>query len=145
SLKWTTSQLFLRSRMLMQSRRVNAWNAFVRAKLQDANDGLEKGERIKLTNFIAENKAGLLRAYGQLTVAEKRVYNAQVLQARQEKSSAARANSKAVWHDMNAAFTSMDCEVGAACSLVICLHSLHWTALCARTGMEGFYIAVRGG
>ncbi|KAG2150767.1 hypothetical protein DEU56DRAFT_693515, partial [Suillus clintonianus] len=145
SLKWTRSQLFLRSRMLMQNRRVNAWNAFVRAKLQDANDGLEKGERIKLTNFIAENKAGLLRAYGRLTVAEKRVYNAQVLQARQEKSSAARANPKAVRHDMNAAFTSMDREVGAACSLVICLHSLHWTALCARTGMEGFYIAVRGG
>ncbi|KAG1767338.1 hypothetical protein EV702DRAFT_980156 [Suillus placidus] len=145
SLKWTRSQLFLRSRMLMQNRRVNAWNAFVRAKLQDANDGLEKGERIKLTNFIAENKAGLLRAYGQLTVAEKRVYNAQVLQARQEKSSAARANPKAVWHDMNATFTSMDHEVGAACSLVICLHSLHWTALCARMGMECFYIAVRGG
>jgi hypothetical protein len=58
-------------------------------------------------------------------VAEKRVYNAQVLQARQEKSSAARANPKAVWHDMNAAFTSMDREVGAACSLVICRHSLH--------------------
>ncbi|KAG1737246.1 hypothetical protein EDB19DRAFT_1637254, partial [Suillus lakei] len=87
----------------------------------------------------------LLRAYRRLTVAEKHIYNAQVLQAHQEKSSAAHANPKAVQHDMNAAFTSMDHEVGAVCSLVICLHSLHWTALCACTGMEGFYIAVHGG
>lgn len=87
--------------------------------------GLEKGERIKLTKFIAENNASLLRDYGRLTVAEKQAYNVQLLQARQEKRSAARANPKAIRHDMNAAFTSMDREVGATCCLVICLHSLH--------------------
>lgn len=59
------------------------------------------------------------------SVAEKQAYNVQLLQARQEKRSAARANPKAIRHDMNAAFTSMDREVGATCCLVICLHSLH--------------------
>ncbi|KAG1820596.1 uncharacterized protein BJ212DRAFT_1478697 [Suillus subaureus] len=101
----------------------------MKAKLQDANDGLKKGERIKLTKFITENKASLLCAYGWLTVAKKQAHNAQVLQAHQEKRSAARANPKAIWHDMNAAFTSMDHE---------------WTALCAHMGMQGFYIAVHG-
>ncbi|KAG1720944.1 hypothetical protein EDB19DRAFT_1917648 [Suillus lakei] len=82
----------------------------MKAKLQDATDGLEKGECIKLTKFIAENNASLLRAYGWLTVAEKQAYNVQLLQAHQEKRSAACANPKAIWHDMNAAFTSMDLD-----------------------------------
>ncbi|KAG1790123.1 uncharacterized protein HD556DRAFT_1446473 [Suillus plorans] len=69
------------------------------------------------------------RVLQQLTVAEKQAHNAQVLQACQEKRSAARANPKAVQHDMNAAFTFMDHE---------------WTALCTCMGMQGFYIAVCG-
>ncbi|KAG0692141.1 hypothetical protein DFH29DRAFT_775467, partial [Suillus ampliporus] len=121
SLKWTRSQLFLQSRMLMQNRHINAWNAFIKAKLQDANDGIFflGNLRILSTDLYLRtqegrahqaDKASLLHAYGGLTVAEKQTYNACVLQAHQEKRSAARANPKAIQHDMNAAFTSMDCE-----------------------------------
>ena len=51
---------------------------------------------------------------------------------------------------MNAAFASMDREVGHS-NLIIysCTHRyltvyIKWMALCARTGMQGFYVAVRG-
>lgn len=60
SLKWTRSQLFLRSRMLIQNRRVNAWNAFVKAKLQDANDGncFVYNLRIFSTDFVLRTREG---------------------------------------------------------------------------------------
>ncbi|KAG1876976.1 hypothetical protein C8R48DRAFT_541444, partial [Suillus tomentosus] len=129
SLKWTRSQLFLRSRMLRQQRGVNSWNAFVRVKHMEANEGHERGDRIKLTKFIAENRDQLVHEHSQLSLAEKRALNADVVEARRQKSHAARANPKATRHDMNATFTTMDRE---------------WMALCARTGAEGFYVAVRG-
>ncbi|KAG1880937.1 hypothetical protein F4604DRAFT_1922561 [Suillus subluteus] len=130
SLKWMHNQLFLRSRMLRQQHGVNSWNAFVRAKHKEANEDLEKGERIKLTQFIADNKTELVRAHSKLTFTEKRAYNMQVLEARQQRNRITHANPKATIHDVNATFTSMDRE---------------WMALCARTGVEGFYVAVRGG
>ncbi|KAG2056158.1 hypothetical protein BDR06DRAFT_880609, partial [Suillus hirtellus] len=119
-------------------RHVNTWNSFMRTKLQDAN----MGECIKLTKFITENKASLLRAYGPLKVAEKQAYNAWVLQACQEKRSAAHANPKAIQHDMNATFTSMDYEVGATYTYKV--PSLT-ASLCAHINMQGFSIAVCGG
>ncbi|KAG1859237.1 hypothetical protein F4604DRAFT_1529969, partial [Suillus subluteus] len=109
SLKWTRSQLFLRTRMLHQQRSVNSWNTFVRAKLNEANEDCEQGDRIKLTRFIAENKDELTHAHVLLSSAEKRVYNTQVLEAR-KKNQVARANPKAILHDVNATFTSMDRE-----------------------------------
>ncbi|KAG1887189.1 hypothetical protein F4604DRAFT_1489816, partial [Suillus subluteus] len=109
SLKWTHNQLFLRSHMLRQQ---------------------HGGERIKLTQFIADNKTELVRAHSKLTFTEKRAYNMQVLEARQQRNRITRANPKATIHDVNATFTSMDHE---------------WMALCARTSIEGFYVAVRGG
>ncbi|KAG1726791.1 uncharacterized protein EDB91DRAFT_1018518, partial [Suillus paluster] len=117
SLKWTRNQLFLRSRMLQQNRRVNSWNAFVSLQFYDGVKititflGLGRGDRFKLTAFIAQNKARLLRDYGRLTVTEKKGYNIRVLEAREAKNHTARANPKAVKHDVNAAFTSMDREV----------------------------------
>ncbi|KAG1727099.1 hypothetical protein EDD22DRAFT_789375 [Suillus occidentalis] len=130
SVKWTRSQLFLRSAMLQRNRRVNSWNAFVKARLEAKNEGLDRGDRTKLTAFIAQNKATLLQDYCKLTLAEKQAYNAHVLEDCQAKNRTACANPKAIKHDMNAAFTSMDRE---------------WMALHARTGLEGFYVAVRGG
>ncbi|KAG1849462.1 hypothetical protein DFJ58DRAFT_842665 [Suillus subalutaceus] len=129
SLKWTRSQLFLRSQMLRQQRSINSWNVFVRVKHMEANEGHERGDRIKLTKFIAENRDELVRQHSWLTLAEKQALNAEVVEARQRKSHAACANPKATQHDMNVTFTSMDRE---------------WMALCARTGAEGFYVAVRG-
>ncbi|KAG1767487.1 hypothetical protein EV702DRAFT_934373, partial [Suillus placidus] len=109
--KWTRSQLFLKSRMLRQHRSVNLWNAFVRVKHMEANEGHEKGDRIKLTKFIAENRDQLVHEHSWLTLAEKWALNAKVVEARQQKSHAACANSKATRHDMNATFTSMDLNV----------------------------------
>ncbi|KAG1739745.1 hypothetical protein EDB19DRAFT_1604887, partial [Suillus lakei] len=119
SLKWTRSQLFLKSRMLHQRRSVNSWNAFVRVKHMEANEGCEKGDRIKLTKFIAENRDELVREHSQLTPAEKQALNGDVVEARRRKSQAARANPKATRHDMNATFTSMDHEVMASVSFFL--------------------------
>ncbi|KAG0695486.1 hypothetical protein DFH29DRAFT_880018 [Suillus ampliporus] len=120
SLKWTRSQLFLKSRLLQQQQ----------AQLKEANEDREKGEHFKLMEFIAQNKTELLHAYSKLTFAQKQVYKGQILKARENKQQTTQANPKAVQHDMNASMASMDRE---------------WMALCARTGTEGFYIAVRGG
>ncbi|KAG1884478.1 hypothetical protein F4604DRAFT_1574680, partial [Suillus subluteus] len=107
---WTRGQLFLKSRLLQQRQGVNLWNGFVRAKLKEANEDREKGERIKLTEFIARNKKELDRIYSKLTFAQKQVYKAQILEAREKKQRTAQANPKAVRHDVNASFTSMDRE-----------------------------------
>ncbi|KAH7910715.1 hypothetical protein BJ138DRAFT_1008139, partial [Hygrophoropsis aurantiaca] len=136
SLKWTRNQLFLKSRMLNQRRRVNPWNAFLKSKLSEENRGRSPGTRVKLTQFVAENKTALLQAYKKLTPAEKSVLETDVLTARQASTKTARANPKALLHDFNANFAAMDREV--SCKPFI------WKALCARTGVEGFYVAVRG-
>lgn len=46
--------------MLIQNRRVNAWNAFVKAKLQDANDGncFVYNLRIFSTDFVLRTREG---------------------------------------------------------------------------------------
>ncbi|KAG2070572.1 hypothetical protein BDR04DRAFT_1018585, partial [Suillus decipiens] len=113
SLKWTHNQLFLRSRMLHQQHGVNSWNTFFQAKHKEANEGmnLEKGEQIKLTQFIADNKAELVRAHSKLTFTEKRAYNMQVLEACQQRNRITHANPKATVHDVNATFACMDHEV----------------------------------
>ncbi|KAG2068116.1 hypothetical protein BDR04DRAFT_1025375, partial [Suillus decipiens] len=90
---------------------VNSWNAFVRAKLNEANEDCEQGDHIKFTRFVAENKDELTCAHAQLSSAEKRVYNAQVVEACKQKNRVACANPKAILHDINATFTSMDHEV----------------------------------
>ncbi|KAI6015495.1 hypothetical protein BKA83DRAFT_4011969, partial [Pisolithus microcarpus] len=128
SLKWTRVQL-LKSQNLRDRRRVNSWNAFIRAKLRDANSGRDRGDRVKLTQFVARNKDDLLVAYKNLTPAQQEAYNAEVQVARDTKVMVVRSNPKAVSHTVSAAFANMDRE---------------WTALCAQTGLEGFYIAVRG-
>ncbi|KAG1846290.1 hypothetical protein F4604DRAFT_1595052, partial [Suillus subluteus] len=113
SLKWMHNQLFLRSRMLHQQHGVNSWNTFIQAKHKEANEGtnLEKGERIKLTQFIEDNKTELVHAHSKLMFAEKRAYNMQVLEACQQRNRITRANPKATIHDVNATFTSMDHKV----------------------------------
>ncbi|KAI6149058.1 hypothetical protein EDD17DRAFT_1514058 [Pisolithus thermaeus] len=128
SLKWTRVQLLM-GQNLRDRRRINSWNAFIRAKLREVNAGRDRGDRVKLTQFVAQNKDDLLVAYKNLTPAQQEAYNAEVQVARDTKVVIARSNPKAVSHTVSAAFANMDRE---------------WTALCAQTGLEGFYIAVRG-
>ncbi|KAG1792229.1 hypothetical protein EV424DRAFT_1297075, partial [Suillus variegatus] len=111
SLKWTRSQLFLRSHLSQRGRGVNSWNGFIKAKLREENEDCERGDRIKLTQFIADNKDELLEAYSRLTFAQRHAYNAEVLEARAQKRHIARANPKAKHHDINATFIGMDHEV----------------------------------
>ncbi|KAG1811156.1 uncharacterized protein BJ212DRAFT_1465896 [Suillus subaureus] len=131
--------------MLQKTRGVNSWNAFVKARLKDENEGQCRGDRTKLTAFIAENKATLLQDYCKLTFAEKQAYNVCVLKDRQEKNCTAHSNPKAVKHDVNAAFTFMDCEVCRNTTTNTTEIYPQWMALHACTGLEGFYVAVCGG
>lgn len=80
----------------------------------------ERGDRIKLTQFIADNKDELLEAYSRLTFAQRHAYNAEVLEARAQKRHIARANPKAKHHDINATFIGMDREVSQGLILSCC-------------------------
>ncbi|KAI6131152.1 hypothetical protein EDD16DRAFT_1515315 [Pisolithus croceorrhizus] len=125
SLKWTRVQLLM-GQNLRDRRRINSWNAFIRAKLREAaTEVIVSNSR----NLLAQNKDDLLVAYKNLTPAQQEAYNAEVQVARDTKVVIACSNPKAVSHTVSAAFANMDRE---------------WTALCAQTGLEGFYIAVRG-
>ncbi|KAI6018036.1 hypothetical protein BKA83DRAFT_4016702, partial [Pisolithus microcarpus] len=128
SLKWTRVQL-LKSQNLCNCQHINSWNAFIRAKLCDTNSGCNQGDHVKLTQFVAQNKDDLLVAYKNLTLAQQEAYNAKVQVAQDTKVMVVHSNPKAVSHTVSATFANMDWE---------------WTALHAQTGLEGFYIAVRG-
>ena len=127
SLEWTKSQLYL-SKHIRDRRRVNSWNAFLKAKLHEANagkslknpalsidhchyTGREVGARYKLTEFIAKNKAELLKAYCGLSLAEKQAYNGSVIAARATKVRVVRSNPKSVVHAVSSAFSKMDQQV----------------------------------
>ncbi|KAI6104814.1 hypothetical protein EDD16DRAFT_1453293, partial [Pisolithus croceorrhizus] len=87
------------------------------------------GDRIKLTQFVAQNKDDLQVAYKNLTPTQQEAYNTEVQVAQDMKVIVVHSNPKAVSHIVSATFANMDWE---------------WTALCAQTGLEGFYIAVQG-
>ncbi|KAG6370664.1 hypothetical protein JVT61DRAFT_11149 [Boletus reticuloceps] len=126
--KWTRTQLFLNSAM-RDRRRVNAWNAFLKEKLGEINSGHEKGNHVKLPTFVATHKVELLAEYRKLTNVQRQSLIAKVQAACESKPLRARANPKAINQAITGAFVKMDQE---------------WTALCTKTGMEGFFIAVRG-
>jgi hypothetical protein len=62
SLKWTHSQLSLRSHLSQRSRGVNSWNGFIKAKLREVNEGkiqsifsqlcIDKAFFIKIVNGV---------------------------------------------------------------------------------------------
>ncbi|KAF8129930.1 hypothetical protein EV363DRAFT_1076588, partial [Boletus edulis] len=145
TVKWTRTQLFLSSSM-RERRRVNIWNAFLKEKLKEANSGRKKGDRFKLPLFIAKYKSELLDEYRKLSPVHKQTLIAKVQAARDSKVPPAHANPKAVNQAITATFANMDQEVRPLyIYLMPCSNSgTQWTALCAKTGMEGFFIAVRG-
>ncbi|KAG6370354.1 hypothetical protein JVT61DRAFT_12163 [Boletus reticuloceps] len=122
----THTQLLLNS-SFHEHRRVNSWNAFLKAKLNEVNSGRDKGDHFKLPSFIARYKEELLAEYWKLTPAEKQTLKAKVQAAHDSKPPPARANPKTVNQAVTAAFSKMDKE---------------WQALCARTVMEGLFLAV---
>ncbi|KAG1838771.1 hypothetical protein F4604DRAFT_1600049 [Suillus subluteus] len=134
-------------RLFGSSQRPNAWNAFVRQRLDDINEGLSKGNRWKLTEFIESHKETLRNNYARLSCAQKNNYEVEIMKIRADKQRMVHDNPRAVQHDMQATFAAMDQEV-----LSYFLrrsfsdrHIIQWTAICSRLGVEGFYVAVRGG
>jgi hypothetical protein len=144
TLKWTRTQLFLNS-VFREHRHVNAWNAFLKEKLHEANSGHGKGDRFKLPAFVARYKNELLAEYQKLTPIQKQGMIAKVQVACEAKALPARANPKAVNQAITAAFSRMDQEVWLSFLMLSMLTgNSQWMALCMKTGMEGFFIAVQG-
>ncbi|KAI6099406.1 hypothetical protein EDD16DRAFT_1697402 [Pisolithus croceorrhizus] len=127
---------------LHDHRRINLWNVFIRAKLCEVN----AGDRVKLMQFVAQNKDDLLVAYKNLTLAQQEAYNAEVQVARDTKVMIMCSNPKAISHTVSAAFANMDWEVRLFFSVTFSHYDWNASGLrCVRKpGLEGFYIAVRG-
>ncbi|KAG2044042.1 hypothetical protein BDR03DRAFT_1087427 [Suillus americanus] len=85
--------------------------------------------RKSMVVFIAEHRAQLTSSYFRLTVAKKDRLWDNVETLRQSRIKVTRANPKALQKDVNATFNAMQTE---------------WTAIQARTGIEGIYLVVRG-
>ncbi|KAF8555522.1 hypothetical protein OG21DRAFT_1398348, partial [Imleria badia] len=134
-LKWVQTQLLLKNTTLRGSRRVNPWNAFLKAKMSEVNTSCEEGKHVHLTDYVAKNKDQLLETYKQLSPIEQQMFINQVKATQESQVLTVRADPKAVSNTIAAAFSNMDREGS------ICL--IGWTALCAKTGLKGFYIAVR--
>ncbi|KAG2354144.1 hypothetical protein BDR07DRAFT_1261595, partial [Suillus spraguei] len=96
--------------------------------------GLSKGNRWKLTEFIESHKETLCNDYARLSHAQKNNYEVEIIKMRADKQRMVRDNPRAVQRDMQATFAAMDQE-----------HIIQWTAICSHLGVEGFYVAVRGG
>ncbi|KIK11658.1 hypothetical protein PISMIDRAFT_19363 [Pisolithus microcarpus 441] len=121
SLNWTRVQLLLKSQNLCNCRCINSWNAFISSKLREANAGRDRGDRVKLTQFMARNKDDLLVTYKNLTPTQQEAYNTEVQVARDTKVRVVHSNPKAVSHTVTAAFANMDREVTLLFSLT-CSH-----------------------
>ncbi|KAG1876358.1 hypothetical protein F4604DRAFT_1549845, partial [Suillus subluteus] len=137
SIKWTRLQLH-NDRGLRKRRKPNAWNAFTSQKLNEANQALPVGQRWKLTTFIAEHGRELTAGYLRLSASEKEKLCCEIHTLRENRIKIVRSNPKALQKQVNAMFNSMANEV---CTTSF---SGHWENITSRTGVEGFYIAVRG-
>ncbi|KAH7917836.1 hypothetical protein BV22DRAFT_968483, partial [Leucogyrophana mollusca] len=120
--RWTKRQLYLGGNISRQHRRPSAWNAFVRDKMIEHNNGgyillvyeppcRAVGERYKLAKFITENKKVLKAEYAKLTYAQKSALALKLVKVRFEKSRIARDNPRAIHRDMVSTFACMNQEV----------------------------------
>ncbi|KAG1756912.1 uncharacterized protein EDB91DRAFT_1041445, partial [Suillus paluster] len=114
-------------------RKLNAWNVFVRQKLNEANEELTTGERWKLPTFIAAHQAELMGGYCQLSEAAKNDLRRDINVFHESRVKIVHLNPKALQKQVNAIFHSMEKEV-----------STGWTNITSCTGVEGFYVAVCG-
>ncbi|KAG2033290.1 hypothetical protein BDR03DRAFT_844459, partial [Suillus americanus] len=143
SKRWTRRQLYLGGQTVRRSRHPNAWNAFVHQRLDDINEGLSKGNRWKLPEFIESHKETLRNNYARLSCTQKNNYEVEIIKMHANKQCMVHDNPRAVQRDMQATFAAMDQEV-----LSYFLrrsfsdrHIIQWTAICSRLGVEGFYVA----
>ncbi|KAI0249688.1 hypothetical protein BJV78DRAFT_1075308, partial [Lactifluus subvellereus] len=90
---------------------------------------LEVGKRYRLTEFLRKKGSSLRRQYRTLTMEEKNLLAKEIDVVREQRVKTRRANPKAVQRDVTTAFSSMEQT---------------WISIISRTGIEGFYMAVRG-
>ncbi|KAG1726515.1 uncharacterized protein EDB91DRAFT_1086747 [Suillus paluster] len=83
----------------------------------------------KLPAFIAEHQQDLTAEYVHLSASQKEQLRHHVLNLRKNRIKIVRSNPKALQKQVNAMFESMEQE---------------WQNITARTGVEGFYVAVCG-
>ncbi|KAI5985606.1 hypothetical protein EDD15DRAFT_2200512 [Pisolithus albus] len=124
TLKWTKAQLY-GGRLTRQRRTPSAWSALIARLLKEEN----KGSKLKLPEFVAMQRGRISREYCQLTPEDKAALVDEAIKSKSAKGMVRRANPKASIRDANKTFEVMEKE---------------WIMLNARTGMEGFYIGVRG-
>ncbi|KIJ60972.1 hypothetical protein HYDPIDRAFT_31843 [Hydnomerulius pinastri MD-312] len=128
TVKWTKCQLNA-GPTCYKLRKPNAWNAFVWKKLQQTNAELDAGSCWKLPAFIAAHRSELLSGYAKLTEVEKEVLRHEVAGLRAGHFKIAQSSTKGLQKQVNAAFVKMEQD---------------WTTIANKTGIEGFYVAVRG-
>ncbi|KAG2353068.1 hypothetical protein BDR07DRAFT_1245864, partial [Suillus spraguei] len=145
--RWMQRQLYLGGQTVWHSRHPNTWNAFVRQRLDDINEGLSKGNRWKLTEFIESHKETLCNDYARLSHAQKNNHKVEIIKMHANKQRMVRDNPRAVQRDTQATFAAMDQEVLSYFlrRLFSDRHIIQWTAICSHLSVEGFYVAVRGG
>ncbi|KAG0692052.1 hypothetical protein DFH29DRAFT_1009497 [Suillus ampliporus] len=127
SLKWTRAELN-GSRLTRQCRKASAWNAFVRGKLNEANETRGPGQCYRLPAFISAHHTELQRTYTHLSETEKKKLRLGIDDLRTMRVNIVRSNPKALLKDINLTLNAMEKE---------------WTAINARTSMEGFYISAK--
>ncbi|KAG1723910.1 uncharacterized protein EDB91DRAFT_1013900, partial [Suillus paluster] len=110
--RWMRCQLFLGGQTVRHRRRPNAWNAFVRQRLNDINEGtcLSKGDCWKLMEFIDSHKETLRVDYARLSHAQKNAFEVEIMKMHASKQRMVHDNPKAVQRDMQATFAAMDQE-----------------------------------
>jgi hypothetical protein len=160
SMSWTSRALYLGGKQLRKRRSVNVWNAFVSRELHMVNDGktllhlnemttymskdLAPGLRYKLPGFLASNRVELQLKYSQLSAEDRQILQDTLLAMRAEKAAHQRCTPKAMQKDVDATFEAMDLEVHCF-FLIKCILTAYtqWQGVSERTGIEGFYMAVR--
>ncbi|KAG1734107.1 hypothetical protein EDB19DRAFT_1599657, partial [Suillus lakei] len=109
SLKWTRKQLHV-GKGIFNKHCANPWNAFVRQKMNEYNEGRRVGDRLKLPVFITEHHTQLTSSYFRLTVAEKSHLQDNVETLHQSRIKVTHASPKALQKDVNATFNAMQTE-----------------------------------
>ncbi|KAG1745371.1 uncharacterized protein EDB91DRAFT_1017497, partial [Suillus paluster] len=109
SLKWTRRQLYI-SRGIFNKCGPNPWNAFVKQKLDEENEGRAPGDRFKLPAFIKARSSELTSTYLHLTSADKNHLRENINTYRQSHVKVTRANPKTLQKDVNATFKTMQME-----------------------------------
>ncbi|KAG1732304.1 hypothetical protein EDB19DRAFT_1609349, partial [Suillus lakei] len=94
-----------------QRRKASAWNAFVRGKLNEANEARGPGQRYRLPAFISAHHTELQRTYRKLSESEKKKLRLDIDDLRTTWVNIVQSNPKALLKDVNSTFNTMEKEL----------------------------------